>query len=105
MDLAIDIQNTLKRYWVPLLCGFIIIYFVFNIFCGNRNIYRLFALQHEIAQAKIQAQTYQKRKVRLQRLVDHLSDQSLDVDLLEERARIVLNVASDEDFIILNDAL
>ena len=105
MDLAIDIQNLLRRYWVPLLCGFVIIYFVFNIFCGNRNIYRLIALRYEIKQAQIQATNYQNKKKRLQRLVDHLSDKSLDVDLLEERARIVLNVAADDDFIILNDTL
>ncbi len=105
MNLAADIQNILRKYWLPLLCGFIIVYFVFNIFCGNRNIYRLFALRYEISQAQSQAATYRQKKNRLQRLVNHLSDKSLDIDLLEERARIVLNVAADDDFIILNDPL
>ena len=100
-----DIKNKLKHYWLPLLCGLIIIYFVFNIFCGNRNIYRLIALKQEIIKAKAEAQTFADQKKRLQQLVDHLSDQSLDTDLLDERARIVLNVAADDDFIILTDSL
>ena len=87
------------------MCGFVITYFSFHTLCGNRNIYRLFALKHEIAQAQEISSKLHKEKQRLQKLVDHLSDKSLDTDLLDERARIVLNMAADDDFVILNESI
>ena len=103
MDLAIDIQNKLKRNWIVLLCGFITIYFIFSIFCGNRNIYRFFTLHHEISKHNEILSKLQAQKKQLQSLVDRLSDKSLDADLLDERARIVLNLVADDDFVILDD--
>ncbi len=102
MDFRLDIQRRLKQYWLILLSGFIVVYFGFHSFCGERNIYRYFALKQEIAQAQKKAQKYEAQKNKLQLKVKHLSDISLDTDLLDERARVVLNMAADDEFIILD---
>jgi len=39
----------------------------------------------------------------LEEKVKHLSNSSLDLDLLEERARIVLNMAAQDEFILLDE--
>ena len=44
-----------------------------------------------------------KHKKELEEKVKHLSNASLDLDLLEERARIVLNMANDDEFILLDE--
>jgi len=105
MDIGFTINKKIKNYWIYGLCCFIIAYFGFHTLCGNRNIYRLFTLKHQISQAQEISKKLHHEKQRLQKLVDHLSDKSLDPDLLDERARIVLNMAADDDFIILNDSL
>lgn len=102
MDFGLDIQRKFKQYWLFLISGFIVIYFGFHSFCGERNIYRYFALKNEISQAQKVAQQYALKKQTLQRKVEHLSDISLDADLLDERARVVLNMAADDEFIILD---
>ena len=105
MDIGFNISKRVKHYWIYGLCGFVIAYFSFHTLCGNRNIYRLFALKHEIAQAREISSRLHNEKERLQKLGDRLSDKGLDTDLLDERARIVLNMAADDDFVILNDSL
>lgn len=102
MDFGLDIQQRIKRNWLILISGFIVVYFGFHTFCGDRNIYRYFALKNEIAQAQKIAKQYAFKKEALQRKVKHLSDISLDADLLDERARIVLNMTADDEFIILD---
>ena len=102
MDFWLDIPQKFRQYWLVLVSGFIVIYFGFHSFCGERNIYRYFTLKQEIAEAQKTAAKYAAQKQKLQRKVQHLSDVSLDIDLLDERARVVLNMAADDEFIILN---
>ncbi len=103
MDFGLDIQKKLRQYWLIVISCFIVVYFGFHSFCGERNIYRYFALKEEIAQAQKTAKQYSEQLHRLQRKVQHLSDNSLDIDLLDERARVVLNMAADDEFIILDN--
>ena len=105
MGFELDIQRKLKNYWLILISGFLVVYFGFHSFCGERNIYRYFSLKKEIALAQKEAAMYAKQKQNLQRKVKHLSDASLDTDLLDERARVVLNMAADDEFIILDSTL
>lgn len=105
MDIEYSINKKIKHFWIYGICLFIIAYFSFHTLCGNRNIYRLYTLRHEIAQAQAISKKLRNEKQRLQKLVNHLSDKSLDTDLLDERARIVLNMVADDEFIILTDSL
>lgn len=103
MDFELGIQQKFRKNWLFLISGFILVYFGFNIFCGERNIYRYFALKKEIAAALKTAERYAIERQHLQMKVQHLSDLSLDADLLDERARVVLNMAADDEFIILDN--
>ena len=101
MGFLLDLSYKLRHNWILFVGGFLIFYFVFNIFCGDRNIYRYMSLRQEIAQRKAVAEQFALKRKKLQQKVDHLSDSSLDPDLLDERARVVLNMAADDEFIIL----
>lgn len=102
MDFGLDVQQKLKQNWLFLTCMLFTVYFCFNIFCGDRNIYRYFILKSEIAQAVALSEHYSAIKNSLQRNVDNLSNMSLDIDLLDERARVVLNMAAEDEFVILD---
>ena len=97
------IHYKLRNNWLVLISLFLIIYFGFHSFCGERNIYRYFSLKREIAERQKVAQKYALQKQKLQLKVSHLSDASLDPDLLDERARVVLNMAADDEFIVISD--
>jgi cell division protein FtsB len=103
MDILWDIQNKLKSYGIWLVLIGVLAYFVFFTINGDRGILKYFYLQKEIASAKKIAVEYEQQKLSLEEKVKHLSNSSLDLDLLEERARIVLNLAADDEFVLLDD--
>ena len=105
MDFGLDINQKIKKNWLFLTSALVTVYFCFNNFCGERNIYRYFVLKHEIAQATALSKHYSIIKTNLQRNVDNLSNASLDIDLLDERARVVLNMAADDEFVILDNEI
>jgi cell division protein FtsB len=60
-------------------------------------------LQDKVVEAEKISENYSKQRQDLEQKVKLLSSSSLDLDLLDERARSVLNVIGDDEFIILDD--
>lgn len=103
MGLWWDIQNRVKKAGWWLIGGVVIVYFAFHTVNGERGLLKYLYLRQEISQAKKRAADCSRQKRALEESVRHLSNESLDLDLLDERARIVLNLASDDDFVILDE--
>lgn len=102
MGLYLDFQNRLRNSGFWIICGLLVVYFAFHAINGERGLLKYLYLQQEIADAKQIYQDYDAQKNKLETKVKHLSNSSLDLDLLEERARVVLNFASENDFVILD---
>lgn len=98
-----DIQNRIKNSGLWLIGAFLMVYFAFHAVNGERGLLKYLYLRQEIAEARKIAAEYDRQKSRLEEKVKHLSNASLDLDLLEERARIVLNLAGNDEFIILDE--
>lgn len=81
------------------LCG----YFSYFAVRGERGILRYLYLQEKVAEAEKMSANYTKKRSELEQKVNLLSSNSLDLDLLDERARAVLNVIGDNEFIIIDD--
>ena len=103
MGLLWDIQNRIKNSGLWLIGAFLMIYFAFHAVNGERGLLKYLYLRQEISEARKIAAEYDRQKSRLEEKVKHLSNASLDLDLLEERARIVLNLAGRDEFIILDE--
>ncbi len=103
MEIWGDVKNYLKSSSLMLLAIFIGVYFTFYAVNGERGIIRYMALRQEIGEAQKIAASYRQQRTSLEEKVKHLSNSSLDLDLLEERARIVLNMAAHDEFIILDE--
>ncbi|MBR2033445.1 MAG: septum formation initiator family protein [Alphaproteobacteria bacterium] len=103
MGLWWEIQNRIKNASWWLICGIAVFYFAFHTVNGERGLLKYLYLRQEILQAQKVAAEYSQQKHDLEVKVRHLSNGSLDLDLLEERARIVLNLADNDDFIILDE--
>lgn len=103
MNLFIELQNRLKNSGFLFFCAILSVYFIFHGVSGDRGLMQYFYLKKEIAEARKIAETYHNEKVRLENKVRLLSNSSLDLDMLDERARIVLNYASDDEFVILDE--
>ena len=57
----------------------------------------------KVAEAEKVNENYDKQRQNWEQKVKLLSSSNLDLDLLDERARAVLNVIGDDEFIILDD--
>lgn len=79
------------------------IYFSVYAVKGERGLMRYIYLTSEVSQAKETADKYAKEKTEWEEKVKLLSSDSLDLDMLDERARVVLNMVGEDEFIILDN--
>ena len=97
----IKLKMTKTGFWVlTFLLG---IYFTLNAVFGERGLQKLIYLQKEVAHARNIAEHYRRNKETLDQQVKLLSSESLDLDMLDERARTVLNFVGEDEFVILDD--
>jgi cell division protein FtsB len=82
-----------------LLCA----YFSYFAVRGDRGLLTYISLQQKVAEAEKMSNNYDRKRKELDQKVKLLSSNSLDLDLLDERARAVLNVIGDDEFIIIDD--
>ena len=89
--------------------GFIVLlmalcsYFSYFAIKGDRGFFKYVYLQEKVAEAEKVNESYDKQRQDWDQKVKLLSSSSLDLDLLDERARTVLNVIGNDEFIILDD--
>lgn len=102
MNTITDIWDKLKRSGFLLVFGICSFYFVINAIRGDRGIFRYLYLKGKVAAASQDLARYEAKKKDLEKKVAMLSEQSLDLDYLEERARIVLNMVKDGEYVILD---
>ena len=104
MGLFLELQTKFKNSLWLIAVFFIFIYFSFYTINGERGLLRYMYLSKEIKYAQSVADQYSTEKKQLEQKVRLLSSHSLDLDLLEERTRMVLNFAADDEFVILDGA-
>ena len=85
----------------PLFVVAALVYLVFHALNGNHGLYAYLKEQHKQEAQQIELAELKQQHSQLEARVTHLSDQSLDLDLLEERARQVLGYAKESEAIYL----
>jgi cell division protein FtsB len=75
-------------------------YFLYNLIEGNRGLLAWLRATQEIAATKTAVQGAQKAEAQLRRKDYELSPDHLDLDLLDERVRIVLDRARPNEIVI-----
>lgn len=78
------------------------LYFLFHIFHGDRGLLAWLKLQKQVAKAVTIAAETNDQKAYLENRVRLLNPGSLDPDMLEERARLMLNFGLNNEVVILD---
>ena len=86
-----DLTGRLNQILGPLIALLIMIYFDYHIVQGERGLFSWMRLRQKIAESEHHLSVIQSEKETLERQVYLLRPDSLDQDLLEERARKILN--------------
>lgn len=91
---------SIRQVVVPFVSIVIMGYFTYHIFQGDRGIIAYLRLQQTVSGNEKERAAQQTLREQLERRVYLLRPDSLDVDLLEERARAVLNYAHPDEIVI-----
>ena len=86
---------------VLLICLFC--YFTYFTIKGDRGLFTYISLQDKVAEAEKISIEYARQRNDWEQKVKLMSSSSLDLDLLDERARTILNMIGEDEFIILDD--
>ncbi|HAM46911.1 MAG TPA: septum formation initiator [Alphaproteobacteria bacterium] len=103
MDVRYELRRRLRPALLPLICVCGIAYFIFHAVQGDHGVATFVRLDQENAAL---AQTYEMRlseREALETRVAGLRPNSLDLDLLEERARALLGLAHPRDRLIYTE--
>lgn len=93
------------RFVLPPLLGLgAVVYFSYHAVQGDRGLLAWWETQHEIQQTQVRLALLKHEHDALENLVYLLRPESLDPDLLEERARAVLSMGMEGEVVIVSGA-
>ncbi len=87
----------------PLIAFACVTYFIYHSIQGDRGLLSMVRMKQKLDQVRLEFNTLQGNKEVLERRVYLLRPDSLDLDMLEERARAVLNFARADEVIIFEE--
>ncbi len=102
MDLIDDVRQRLRLLLGPLIGVCSIAYFGFHAVHGDRGLLTYWRLEQKIGETRPILDDIQFRRLELEKRVRLLRPDSLDPDMLEERARLMLNYGYANEVVILN---
>jgi cell division protein FtsB len=102
MGIMYETQRRARAAVAPFICLVLMIYFGYHAIHGDRGLLVWIQLNNEIKQAeKIHASLVQRREL-LERRVAFLKPESLDRDLLMERAHLILGLVRNDEVVVLS---
>ncbi|MBP5855559.1 septum formation initiator family protein [Marivibrio halodurans] len=95
-----EFRRRSRHVVVPVLGACVIGYFVYHTVQGDRGLLAYMRLSGEVARAEAVLADARAERMRLEHKVNLLDGDSLDLDMLEERARDVLNRVRDDEIVV-----
>jgi cell division protein FtsB len=96
-----QIRKRAGKLLASTACALVVAYFAYGTVQGDRGLLAYFAMSQEIDRAQGTYDELRETREALERRVMRLRPDSLDLDLLEERARAVLDYVREGDLVIL----
>lgn len=93
----------LRHALIPLVCLVVIGYFAYHAVYGRHGFISWLSLQNEVETLERQLAEVRATREQLDQQVSLLRPESIDPDLLDERARATLGFANPNDIVIFRD--
>ena len=101
MALIYELRSRARHVVGPVLAICAAGYFAYHVMHGDRGFLAWLSLKQRVAEAQSELDEISEQRRRFEHRVRLLRPESLDPDLLEERARIMLNYGYEDDIVIL----
>ncbi|MFI4986265.1 MAG: septum formation initiator family protein [Alphaproteobacteria bacterium] len=102
MSLAREITRRLPNIFAQLVLACVVVYFAYHAVEGERGLNAWWRLSQKIELSEATLTALTSQRVGLEERVAHLRPDSLDPDMLEERARVLLNFGRADEIVILS---
>ena len=102
MGILSEIRARGRHVIGPVLGILAVGYFAYHALHGDRGLIAWRQLAERVEQAKLQVAEVRAQRLLLERRARLLRPDSLDPDMLEERARLMLNYGYDQDIVIIH---
>ncbi len=96
-----DIRLRAGQIWLTVFGALVLAYFSYHMIQGNHGVIALLELQSKVAMAEVIRSETDAEHQRLVRQVALLRPDNLDPDMLEERARVMLNYVHPDEIVII----
>ena len=101
MTLVRRVRRRARDGVAPLFCAAAMIYFAYHALEGDRGLFAWIGLSRGIAQLQATAADLAVERHQAEVRASSLRPDNLDLDMLDERARFLLNLAGDDEVVIL----
>ena len=93
-------QSKVRPLLLPVSCLLILGYFAYHVVEGDYGLFALGKLGERVVLLEHELQTLRARRQRMESHVALMRPESLDRDMIDERAREALNMADAKDIVI-----
>ena len=100
MNLIVELRNRARHVIGPMLGVSAVVYFAYHAVNGDRGLVAWLELKDRVQAAEESAEAVALQRRTVENRVRLLHPDSLDPDMIEERARIMLNFAYADDIVI-----
>jgi cell division protein FtsB len=100
MQVSREFSRRLKSLAAQLLGACVAGYFIYHAVQGDRGILAWLRVNQQLEAAQLELAQSATERAALEQRVALLNNSSLDLDMLEERARIMLNFSDPDDVVI-----
>lgn len=98
---SVDIRTRAGHVVGPVLGFCAVLYFAYHAIEGDRGLRAWWQLRQEITTSRLAAAEIGERRSATENRVKRLTPSSLDLDLLDERARLMLNLGRRDEVVIM----
>lgn len=100
MNLINEVRRRSRQVSMPVLGACVLLYFAYHTVQGDRGLLAYFRLGNEVDRAEVTLARVAAKREELERRVNRLKSDGMDLDLLEERARLILNRVRDDEIVL-----
>ena len=95
-----ELRSRAKYVVGPVIGVCAVVYFAYHVIHGDRGLLALWQLKQKVSNLRAQLTSTEAERDQLERRVKLLNPESLDPDMLNERARLMLNYGEDDEMVI-----
>lgn len=101
MNLRFELRKRLRHAVIPVVCACLVAYFGYHAVQGEHGLITYLRFGQQVAALQLERDTIRAARQTLEHRVLLMRPQSLDPDLLDERARQVLGYSHPDDRVIM----